>query len=220
MMAERALTDTAWYKFALKDPKAALPLYHAFLSRPRVREAVNIMTSQKRTELEGRAVAFLQAAQAAHIKWNGTTWTRPRHLLGLLCAEERRILFARALLGWLAPITVRALPPEVAERAPDATNDEVQVRLQAAIADGSMRKEIDLWGLDAPEVVAELKLLATAPQGITKETPVFGLAHTPRLYKAFIPMLFVGFAHNLYVESALCNLTPWCYTRVAQSCLV
>ena len=93
MMAERALIDTAWYKAAISDPKAHLPLYHSFLSRSRVREAVNIMTSQKRAELEGRGVAFLTAAQVAHVKWNGTTWTRPRHLLGLLlcyCSAKRK----------------------------------------------------------------------------------------------------------------------------------
>ena len=144
MMAERVLTDTAWYKSALEDPKGFLPFYHRFLSRPRVREGVNIMTSQKRAELEGRAVAFLTAAQAAHVKWNGTTWTRPRHLLGLLCSEERRIPFARALLAWMAPITARALPPEATERAQCFTTDEALARLQAVIADGSMRKEIDL----------------------------------------------------------------------------
>lgn len=63
MMAERALTDTAWYKSAIDDPKAFLPTYHGFLSRARIREGENIMTSQKRAELEGRAVAFLKAAQ-------------------------------------------------------------------------------------------------------------------------------------------------------------
>lgn len=55
-------------------------------------------------------------------------------------------------------------------------------------------------------MVPELQLLATAPKGLTKESPVCGTAQTPCLYKAFIPMLFVGFAHNLYVESAVSKL--------------
>ena len=202
MMAERALHDTEWYMAAISDPKAHLPLYHSFLSRSRVREAVNIMTSQKRAELEGRAVAFLTAAQAAHVKWNGTTWTRPRHLLGLLCQEERRVPFARALLRWMAPISRLPESPEPSE----AIDRLALARLREHISDGSMRTEIDLWKLDAPEVVQELRLLATAPQGDTEKSPALSSAQTPHLYKIFIPMLFVGFAHNLYVESAVSKL--------------
>ena len=190
-MAERALTDTAWYKAAIADPKAFLPTYYAFLSRTRIREGVNIMTSQKSAVLISRAAAFLEAAQAAHMKWNGTTWTRPRHLMGLLCQEERRISFARALLGWLAPITARSLPPEAADEPEDDIKDEALAQLRVHIASGAMRQEIDLWGLDKAEVVAELKLLATAPRGLTDKDPVLGPDRTPHLYKAFIPMLFV-----------------------------
>ena len=44
------------------------------------------------------AAAFMQAAETAHLKWNGTTWTRAHQLLGLLCLEERRRWFAAELL--------------------------------------------------------------------------------------------------------------------------
>ena len=119
MMAERALTDTVWYKSALADPSTFLSHYHTFLARSRIRDGVETMTNAKAVILKSRAVAFLTAAQKAHIKWNGTTWTRPRHLMGLLCQEERRLPFARALLAWMAPISARSLPPEPANQPQD-----------------------------------------------------------------------------------------------------
>ena len=105
----------------------------------------------------------MTAAQAAHVKWNGTTWTRPR--LGLLCLEERRIPFARALLRWMAPISRL---PDTAEPS-DPVEREALARLQACIADGSMRAGIDLWKVDASDMVQELRLLATASAGDTAE---------------------------------------------------
>ncbi|MDC0526109.1 hypothetical protein OAO87_03825, partial [bacterium] len=41
----------------------------------------------------------------------------------------------------------------------------------------------------------------------TTVSPVLSLAQTPQLYVKFIPMLFVGFAHNLLLESYVSRLT-------------
>ena len=56
------------------------------------------MTSQFRGELEARAAAYLQAAEACHLKWNGATWTHALHLLGVLTDKERGPWFAAELL--------------------------------------------------------------------------------------------------------------------------
>lgn len=74
-----------------------------------------------------------------------------------------------AILGRLVPKQVRctqggSLPPQPTNEPQDFVNDEALARLQAAIADGSMRAEVDLWKLDRPEVVKELVLLASAPR--------------------------------------------------------
>jgi len=211
MMAERALTDTVFYEAALKDPKRYLPRLHAFTARSRIREHAELMTSEKRALLERRGVAFLTNAQQAHAKWNGSTWTRARHLFGILCLEERRSAFAKALLqcmGRESALPAASQPPSTAD--PAATTDPVDAailqRLQACKADGTLAAEVALWKLDTPEMVAELVLLATAPPGSTEKAPVLCQARTPRLFERFIPMLFVGFAHNLYVESSVSKL--------------
>ena len=204
-MAERALTDSVFYQEALADPKRHLVRYYAFMSRSRIRDGVETMTSEKKAEFERRAVAFLTAAQAAHLKWNGSTWTRARHLLGLLCIEERRCHFARALLNVMGKGDALHPPSDTLAGA-DSVDLAARARLAECKADGSLKSEIASWGLDAPETIRELTLLATAPPGATETDPALTAERTPRLFECFIPMLFVGFAHNLYVESAVSKL--------------
>ena len=50
-------------------------------------------------------------------------------------------------------------------------------------------------------VERELLLLLTLPSQDTAKDPVFSMTKTPVLYNKFISILFVGFAHNLLVES-------------------
>jgi hypothetical protein len=50
-------------------------------------------------------------------------------------------------------------------------------------------------------VVDELLLLATAPADLADGEHVFGKVRTPALHNTFIHALFVGFAHNLLLES-------------------
>ena len=59
------------------------------------------MTSKKRALLESRADAYLQKAEEIHNKWNATTWTRARHLLGALTDAKRHRWFAAELLSLL-----------------------------------------------------------------------------------------------------------------------
>ena len=59
------------------------------------------MTSEKRALLERRADAYLQKAEEVHKKWNANTWTRARHLLGVLTDSKRRCWFAAELLSLL-----------------------------------------------------------------------------------------------------------------------
>ena len=70
MIAERVLASTAWYAAARHNPKAALPRFHRYAAT---------LSSDKQRELEGRAAAFLRAAEETHQTWNGTTSRgRPR----------------------------------------------------------------------------------------------------------------------------------------------
>ena len=73
MMAAKVAEDTVWYQAARADPKAALPRFHAFTSRPRVRNHMDLMTAAKKAEYQARAAAGLKAAETSHLKWNGTT---------------------------------------------------------------------------------------------------------------------------------------------------
>ena len=50
-------------------------------------------------------------------------------------------------------------------------------------------------------MVDELLLLATAPADLADGEHVFGKVRTPALHNTFIHALFVGFAHNLLLES-------------------
>ena len=56
------------------------------------------MTAGTKSDFEARASAFLEAAEAKCLKWNGSTWLRTRYLFGTLCVEARRQWFASDLL--------------------------------------------------------------------------------------------------------------------------
>ena len=90
MMAEQAIKDTLYYRKARVNPEAHLPRLYAWMETPRVRAFVDALTSEKRARFKKMAACFLEAAEGKHLTWNGKTWTRARHLLGILCLEERR----------------------------------------------------------------------------------------------------------------------------------
>ena len=186
MIAERVLEGTAWYAAARADPKAALPRFQRYAAT---------LGGAKQHELEGRAVAFLQAAEESHETWNGSTWTQANHLFGFLCLEPRRRCFAAAVLKHIGAVGVA----EVA--AQDEVDRLMLKRLQAHAADGSLDVHVERLQLKKKAITDELRLLASAPPGETALNPVLSLDRTPCLYSKFIPFLFVGFAHNLRIES-------------------
>ena len=186
MIAERVLECTAWYAAARADPKAALPRFQRYAAT---------LGGAKQHELEGRAVAFLQAAEESHETWNGSTWTQANHLFGFLCLEPRRRCFAAAVLKHIGAVGVA----EVA--AQDEVDRLMLKRLQAHAADGSLDVHVERLQLKKKAITDELRLLASAPPGETALNPVLSLDRTPCLYSKFIPFLFVGFAHNLRIES-------------------
>jgi hypothetical protein len=148
-MTEQASIDTAWYQAACDKPLEHLPKFARFLSTARSR-GENGMTSQKRAELETRAAAMLEAAHASHRKWNGTTWTQPRHLLGLLCSEARRGWFASDLLARMGfSEKLKAALAEAGQEAIPQPKDAVDRVLQQHLidhwTDGSMQAELALW---------------------------------------------------------------------------
>ena len=183
-----------------------------------------------RKDLEERIVKGLEAAKRVYNKWNNTTWVRPRHLLGLLCIEERRqvcafkllVLFGHGLemrrtFGVVgAAAGRRGTREEVAAAGMKAIADRLaadpvlralQLRIDAQLQNGNMLREMRLHGwlgeggeLKIP-IKRELLLLATSPPQDTLESPLFSPSATPVLYSKFIKQLFVGFAHNLLVES-------------------
>ena len=89
-MAVHACADTVWYAAARANPEAHQPKFYAFIGR----QHGGYMTAEKRTSLIGRGAAFLQGAEASHLKWNAAWWTRSRHLLGVLTNGERAASFA------------------------------------------------------------------------------------------------------------------------------
>jgi hypothetical protein len=187
MIAERVLEGTAWYEAARANPKAALPRFHRYAAT---------LSSDKQLELEGRAVAFLRAAEETHQTWNGTTWTQANHLFGFLCLEPRRRCFAFAILKHMG-----AADGVAAVAAHDEVDRLMLKRLQAHAADGSLDALVGRLELKKAALTSELRLLASAPPGETALNPVLSLDRTPCLYTKFIPFLFVGFAHNLRIES-------------------
>jgi len=164
----QVVKDTVWYRKARANPAVYLPHLYRFMATPRVRSFLDKMTEEKRRRYKDMGNAFLEAAEEKHITWNGTTWTRARHLLGVLCLEERRDWFAcdlLRLLGHRVNVTV----------ALDEVDLELRAKLLAVHADGSLAKELGLWGLTGPVFIDELRLLATEPAGF----PILSFLFTP-----------------------------------------
>ena len=113
MMAEQAVKDTVWYREARADPEAHLPRLYRFIKTPRCRAFVDALSSEAKERFKAMGASFLAHAEAAHLKWNGTTWTRSRHLLGTLCLKECRQMFASELLvllgHWTPPSTLSSV---------------------------------------------------------------------------------------------------------------
>jgi hypothetical protein len=224
MMAERACRDTVFYRDALSDPAAALPTFFDWLSARRPRDGVETMTAAKQAQYKAMARAFLEAAQAAHLKWNGTTWTRAHHLLGVLCLEERRQWFASELLvllqaeGLLDDALVSAALvgaardngalPRAAELRPaprDAVDRVLLEHVRARSLDGTLRAVLKEWRMDGPQAQRELAVLASTPQRVTSVNPALSSQLTPAVFGE-MRRLFVGFAHGLLIESMVSRL--------------
>ena len=183
-----------------------------------------------RKDLEKRINTGVEAATAAFDKWNGSTWTKSRHVLGCLCTEEHRQMTAYLLLAaarcctearsGLAMVAAAAGRRGTREEQADAELDAMQARCAASPVSEELRKLLvkrlrdgEIWevlreykivdnnGKILPAVKKELILLATARPQDTKTVPIFSMTDTPILYDKFIKLLFVGFAHNLLVES-------------------
>ena len=92
MMAEQAAKDVVWYRAARARPREHLPKTYRFITSSRWRDHAEMMTAGVRSGLEARAAAFLEAAEAKCLKWNGSSrsWLRARYLFGILCVESRR----------------------------------------------------------------------------------------------------------------------------------
>ena len=186
----------------------SLPRYYKFIEQHHRRNFAEQMTSQLRASLVERAAAFLQEAEASHYTWNASTWMKPRHLLGVLCAEDRR--------AWCAAELLRALGSEQqlleklggrARPTPSDTVDRLLLnRLQARVADGTLAAEMQVWGLQRPTAKQELLTLAVEPAGDTAASPVLSQSRTPLIYGEMRTWLFVGFAHNLPLKSLVSRL--------------
>jgi hypothetical protein len=223
MMAERACKDTVFYRAARADPKAALPTFFAWLKARRPREGEETMTLARQKQYAAMADAFLEAAETAHLKWNGATWTRSHQLLGVLCLEERRRWLAAELLVLLgaerqlddALVSVALLgcaqgqpPPRPAELRPlplDAVDCVLLEHVRARASDGTLLAVLKQWGLDESHALGELALLAAAAPQDTTNNPVLSAKLTPRVHMK-MRRLFVGFSHGLLIESMVSRL--------------
>ena len=126
---------------ARADLEAHLLRLYRFIKTPRCRAFADALDSDAKARFKAMGASFLEHAEAAHLKWNGTTWTRARHLLGTLCLEERRQMFASELLVLLGhgaelDAALNALQRERPTPA-NAIDEELLVKLRAAHADGS-----------------------------------------------------------------------------------
>ena len=210
MMAEQAVKDTVWYRAARADPEAHLPRLYRFIRAPRCRAFADALDSDAKARFKAMGASFLAHAEAAHLKWNGTTWTRARHLLGTLCLEERRQMFASELLKLLGhgaelDAALDALKCERPAPA-NAVDEELLAKLRAAHADGSLASTMRVWGLNGAAVTSELLLLASMPARVTEVNPELCATGTPLIFNAFKGMLFVVMTHNLTLESYVSDL--------------
>jgi hypothetical protein len=208
MMAEQAATVTVFYTEAAAKPRKHLPRLYKLTDSSCRRAAAEQLSTERCNRFINAGAAFLEMASEKHEKWNGTTWTRARHLFGLLCLEERRAAFATELLELMGHgDALKALRGEAQPAAPgDAIGRLLHRKLRAFHANGSLSRELVRWGLCAAAVVQELLLLATAAPRKTEIDPVLNSTETPLLFTKFISMLFVGFAHNLLLESYVSRL--------------
>ena len=140
MMSEQIAMDTVWYRAARAEPKKHLPRFASWLATPRIRGTVDKMTDEARQLFLRRGEAFLEAAQESHLKWNARTWMRPRFLLGTLCLEERREVFATKLLDLMGhgDLLDAALGGRLRAQPSDEVDKELLARLEASHADGSL----------------------------------------------------------------------------------
>ena len=71
--------------------------------------------------------------------------------------------------------------------------------LRRELSQPELRREVKLWGLREPAVTAELLAIASGAKAMGQE-------QTPQLYVLERDWLFVGFAHNLLLESMVSRL--------------
>ena len=96
-MAVHSLGDLAYYDAAVEDPKKALPSFFKFIESSHRRGFAEGMTDTKRKDLIKRAIKCIEVMREQHIKWNGTTWTHARHLLGALTSSS----YGQLTAGWV-----------------------------------------------------------------------------------------------------------------------
>ena len=88
----------------------------------------------------------------------------------------------------------------------DAVDIELRAHLYARFADGSFDTMVAAWRLAGPSVVKELVALATTPAQDTAVNPLLSFTATPQLHFR-MRVLFVGFSHNLLLESLVSRLS-------------
>jgi hypothetical protein len=192
-MAVTALTDTAIYTAARLDPEKYTPQFTAYIKASHVRGHKEIMTSEKRGDLRARRDAFIRAAQMSHEKWNGKTWTHALHILGALTSKKYSRVVATAVLKIIGvSLLETSTPPS------DAVGILLVERLAERAEEGEMATLTTLWGLKEPQVLLELRATAAGTSVSTEQTL--------RLFVLLRDYLFIGFAHNLLLESTVSRL--------------
>ena len=111
MMAEQAVKDTVgrlapiWRRTSCGSTASS--------RRRAAGRFADALDLDAKARFKAMGTSFLEHAEAAHLKWNGTTWTRSRHLLGTLCLKECRQMFASELLvllgHWTPPSTLSSV---------------------------------------------------------------------------------------------------------------
>ena len=77
--------------------KKAHELTRELTHAPARRGFAEVMTDTKRKDLIKRAIKCIEVMREQHIKWNGTTWTHARHLLGALTSSS----YGQLTAGWV-----------------------------------------------------------------------------------------------------------------------
>ena len=135
------------------------------------------------------------------------TYSTAPYLIGLLCDERYQRMIADALLRVLG-VTPPSYPPPLADPAVAPPEDSgvphvLYSWIQQRCDDGTLVWWAKHWGFG--NLIGELKLLASTPNGASISKPLLTMKSMPRLFIA-MGWLFVMMVHN--TRSALCIVTP------------